>query len=246
MLFLRQLRGAALSLALLVSCGGGDDGPAPPFSGEQLHVLFIGNSLTDGNDLPDMAAHVASSAGAPPMVVGRVIRSGYSLGDHWNEGAAQGMIVQDNWDVIVLQQGPSALPESQADLLASTRLFADLAKDHGARVALLMVWPESNRPAARDSVRMSYTNAAAAVDGILVPAGEAWRAAWRRDASLPLYSSDGFHPAPMGSYLAALSLFEQLYGRSPVGITGPDGIDPGKVLLLQQAAAEADAEFGRR
>ena len=137
------------------------------------------------------------------------------------------------------------MPASQADLLASTRKFADLARDHGARVALLMVWPESNRPAARDSVRMSYANAAAAVDGILVPAGEAWRAAWRRDPALELYSSDGFHPAPMGSYLAALSLFEQLYGRSPVGVSAA-GIDPSKVALLQQSAAEADAEFGRR
>ena len=243
--FQRHLRGAALSLAFLISCGGGDNEPAPPFSGEQLRVLFIGNSLTYDNDLPAMTAQVAASTDAPLMVVGRVIRSGFSLGDHWDEGEAQGMIVQDKWDIIVLQQGPSALPASQADLLASTRKFADLARDHGARVALLMVWPESNRPAARDSVRMSYANAAAAVDGILVPAGEAWRAAWRRDPALELYSSDGFHPAPMGSYLAALSLFEQLYGRSPVGVSAA-GIDPSKVALLQQSAAEADAEFGRR
>ena len=243
--FQRHLRGAALSLALLISCGGGDNEPTPPFSGEQLRVLFIGNSLTHDNDLPAMTAEVVASTDAPPMVVGRVIRSGFSLGDHWNEGAAQGMIVQNKWDIVVLQQGPSALPESQADLLASTRKFADLARDHGARVALLMVWPEFNRPAARDSVRMSYANAAAAVDGILVPAGEAWRAAWRRDPDLELYSSDGFHPAPMGSYLAALSLFEQLYGRSPIGVSGA-GMDPGKIALLQESAAEADAEFGRR
>ena len=243
--FQRHLRGAALSLALLISCGGGDNEPTPPFSGEQLRVLFIGNSLTHDNDLPAMTAEVVASTDAPPMVVGRVIRSGFSLGDHWNEGAAQGMIVQNKWDIVVLQQGPSALPESQADLLASTRKFADLARDHGARVALLMVWPEFNRPAARDSVRMSYANAAAAVDGILVPAGEAWRAAWRRDPDLELYSGDGFHPAPMGSYLAALTLFEQLYGRSPIGVSGA-GIDPGRIALLQQSAAEADAEFGRR
>ncbi len=244
--FMPHVRGSALFLLLLVSCGGGDsEGPPPPFSGDQLRVLFVGNSLTYDNDLPSMAASIASSQGAPPMVVGRVIRGGYSLGDHWAEGAAQGMIVQDKWDVIVLQQGPSALPESQADLLASTRKFANLAEQHGARVALLMVWPESNRPAARDSVRMSYTNAAEAVDGILVPAGEAWRAAWRRDPSLPLYSSDGFHPAPMGSYLAALSIYEQLYGRTPVGAADL-GIDPAKVAMLQESAVEADAAFGRR
>lgn len=245
MLFERHLRGVALSLALLASCGGGEAEPPPPFSGAELRVLFVGNSLTYDNDLPGMTAQIAASTDAPPLVVGRVIRSGYSLGDHWDEGAAPGMIRQGTWDVIVLQQGPSALPESQAALLASTRQFATLAESVGARVALLMVWPESNRPAARDSVRMSYTNAAAAVDGILVPAGEAWRAAWRRDPALELYSSDGFHPALMGSYLAALSLFEQLYGRPPIGVAGA-GVDPAKVVLLQESAAEADAQYGRR
>lgn len=243
--FQRHLRGAALSLTLLISCGGGDNEPPPPFAGEQLRVLFVGNSLTYDNDLPGMTAQIAASTDAPPMVVGRVIRGGYSLGDHWAEGVAQGMIRSGNWDVVVLQQGPSALPESQADLLASTRKFAGLAGEHGARVALLMVWPASNRPAARDSVRMSYANAASAVDGILAPAGEAWRAAWRRDATLELYSSDGFHPGLMGSYLAALTLFEQLYGRSPTGVAAA-GVDPSKVALLQASAVEADAQYGQR
>lgn len=241
-----HVRGSALLLLLLVSCGGGEsEEPTPPFTGDQLRVLFVGNSLTYDNDLPAMASQVAASLDAPPMVVGRVIRGGFSLGDHLAEGTAQGMIRQNVWDVVVLQQGPSALPASQADLLASTRQFADLAERHGARVALLMVWPEATRPAARDSVRASYTNAAADVDGILVPAGEAWRAAWRRDPSLALYSSDGFHPAPMGSYLAALSLVEQLYGRPVVGASGL-AIDPAQVALLQESAAEADAAFGRR
>ena len=243
--FQRHLRGVALSLTLLISCGGGDSEAPPPFAGEQLRVLFVGNSLTRDNDLPAMTAQLAASADAPPLVVGRVIRSGYSLGDHWDEGVAPGMIRQGHWDVVVLQQGPSALPESQADLLANTRKFATVAAEHGARVALLMVWPEVNRPAARDSVRMSYANAAAAVDGILVPAGEAWRAAWRHDPTLELYSGDGFHPALMGSYLAALALYEQLYGRSPIGVSGA-GVDPGKVALLQESAAAADAQYGQR
>ena len=244
MRFLPQVRGSVLCLLLLVSCGS-DNEPPPPFSGAQLRVLFIGNSLTMDNDLPGMTAALAASTDAPPLVVGRMLRGGFSLGDHWAEGAAADMIRSGHWNVVVLQQGPSALPESQADLLLNTRKFADLAGQYGARVALLMVWPELGRPAARDSVRTSYSNAAAAVGGILVPAGEAWRAAWRRDTALELYSGDGFHPALMGSYLAALSLFEQLYGRSPVGVTG-GAVDAGKVALLQAAAAEADADFGRR
>ncbi len=244
MQFLRLVRSSALSLALLISCGGDSQEP-PPFDGTELRVLFVGNSLTFDNDLPALTKAIAASTDAPPMVIGRVIRSGFSLDDHWAEGVAPGMIRQKVWDVVVLQQGPSGLPESQAALLASTKKFAAVAKEYDARVALLMVWPDANRMAAFDSVRMSYGNAAEAVGGIFVPAGEAWRAAWRRDPTLELYGSDGFHPAPMGSYLAALTLFQQLYGRSPVGVTATI-VDPSKVELLQAAAAEADARYGRR
>jgi hypothetical protein len=235
-------RSGALSLAVLASCSTAP--PAAPASPE-LRVLFIGNSLTDANDLPGITAGLAAAAGVPAMQVGRVIRGGFSLEDHWNAGDAQRMIRSGGWDVIVLQQGPSALPESQANLLEFTRKFAALAASNDARVALYMVWPEASRETARDSVRDSYTNAAIAVGGILAPAGEAWREAWRHDATLPLYDSDGFHPSAMGSYLAALSLFQQLYGKSPVGLPGT-GMDAGTVALLQTSAATADSQYGRR
>jgi hypothetical protein len=243
MRFLRYLRGSALSLALMVNCSGLET--PPPFAGAELRVLFIGNSLTYANDLPAMTAQLAGSADVPPMRVVTLLRGNYALEDHWNEGEASRMIAEGNWDVIVLQQGPSALPESQANLLEYTRRFASLAQSIDARVALYMAWPPADRDAARDSVRTSYTNAAAAVGGILVPAGEAWRAAWRRDPSLALYGNDGFHPTRMGSYLAALCLFEQLYGKSPIGLPAA-GVDERKVPLLQQAAADADARYGQR
>ncbi|MDH3224200.1 MAG: hypothetical protein OEO23_10835, partial [Gemmatimonadota bacterium] len=54
--------------------------------------------------------------------------------------------------------------------------------------------------------------AAANVDGTLFPAGEAWRAAWRVDESLGLYGGDGFHPSVLGSYLAALTIYQRIDG----------------------------------
>ena len=91
-----------------------------------------------------------------------------------------------------------------------------------------------------------------AVDGLLVPAGEAWRAAWRRDDSLALTLSDGFHPSLLGSVIAATSIWHALTGRSPVGL--PSTIESERLeritmsaelaLLVQEAVAEAQAEHG--
>jgi len=76
-----------------------------------------------------------------------------------------------------------------------------------------------------------------------------WRAAWRRDPTLALYSSDGLHPSAGGSYAAALAIFAGIYDRSPVGLPARLGtmlvVAPSVAALLQDAAAEARERFGR-
>ena len=120
----------------------------------------------------------------------------YSLEDHWNRGDAQRAIAEGGWSIVVLQQGPSALPESRVSLVDYAKRFAIDAQRVRARVGLFMVWPSSNRMGDFDGVRLSYAAAAGAVGGLLIPAGDAWREAWRRDSRLALYGPDGFIPPP--------------------------------------------------
>ena len=68
----------------------------------------------------------------------------------------------------------------------------------------------------RDVIR-SYANAAKAADAELYPAGLAWQAAWRRSPTLPLYGPDGFHPSPLGTYLAAIVVLAGLTDEPPLG-----------------------------
>ena len=56
-------------------------------------------------------------------------------------------------------------------------------------------------------------NAAIAVNGMFIPAGEVWRTAWVADSTLAFYSADLLHPSRLGTYLAALAHFEMLYDR---------------------------------
>ena len=60
---------------------------------------------------------------------------------------------------------------------------------------------------------VSYANAARAARAELYPAGLAWQLAWSRAPSLPLYGPDGFHPSPLGTYLAALVVTAGLTGK---------------------------------
>jgi hypothetical protein len=206
-------------------------------------VLFIGNSLTEGNDVPGMVRTLASAAGLDWDVQAQLL-SGASLEDHWDRGLAQQRIRSDRWDAVVLQQGPSSLSESRASLRQWAGEFDALVKAAGGRSALYMVWPMLNRFTWFDRVRDSYALAARDLSGWFLPAGEAWRAAWRETPSLALYGGDGFHPTVAGSYAAALTIFAGLSGRSPVGLPAPASVDAITAERLQQAALEALDEYG--
>ena len=219
-------------------------------------LLFIGNSYTYWNDLPLMVRALADSAGLHRFQVEAVTAPGAALLDLWGEGAARNRIATGQFDLVIMQQGPSSQPEGRQWLLAGVDSFAPEIRRAGGRPALYMVWPSRDRQRDFDATRESYTLAAERVGGMLFPAGEAWRAAWRRDSTLSFYSRDDLHPTPLGSYLTALVIVGELTGRSPVelpsrlavgGMGGYTLVVPEPVAtLLKAAAAEAIGVYGRR
>jgi hypothetical protein len=56
-----------------------------------------------------------------------VVWAGFNLEDHWNVGEARSALATHNFDVVVMQQGPSALLESQIDLQLWAKRWADEA-----------------------------------------------------------------------------------------------------------------------
>jgi hypothetical protein len=222
----------------------------------ELRVLFIGNSLTYSNNLPALVEALAETTGKPRLSYKMIAFPDYSLEDHWNQGDARRAIAEQRWSFVVLQQGPSALPESRSLLIEYTRRFAELARSRGAKPALYMVWPSESRMKDFDRVRDSYRQAAEQVDGVFIPAGEAWRAAWRHRPGLALYSPDGLHPTLAGSYLAALVIYQQLYDipqtalpsrlRLRSGTVSKIDLSTQEAELLEAAAAEATASARQR
>ncbi len=241
----------AVSLAIApVGClsGVGPDGNPTPDPAATIRILFVGNSLTYLNDLPGMVRALADSANLPAVQTAQVAKPDYSLEDHWNDGLARAVIAKGGWHYVVMQQGPSAVLANRVNLRQWVATFSDLIRSKSGTPALYQVWPQQVNFSDFDASSESYRLAALDVNGVFLQAGNGWRAAWVRDASLTLYAPDGLHASLQGTYLAALTVFGGLFHRSvvgmPRGLTVPGGsfqIPAAPARLLQQAADEVNA-----
>ena len=226
---------AALGFTLLVV--------APTTAQPPSRVLFIGNSLTYWNDLPLLVEAMAAAKGLS-LSSEMVTRADASLEDHWGD-RVRGIIRTGGFRWVVLQQGPSSLPESRANLREWTKRFAEEIRAAGATPALYMVWPDRSRRGFFPQVIESYRLANEDAKGVLLGAGQVWLAAWQLDSGLSLYSPDNLHPSRLGTYAAAATILSGLTGVSPIGLphrlklrNGDDyKVDEKKAELVLRAVA---------
>jgi hypothetical protein len=203
-------------------------------------ILFLGNSLTYYNDLPAMVEDAAQAAGFS-LRIGSVALPNVAVIDHADGlTAAREAIAAQRWDLVVLQQGPTPEGICRDTLVLGAAKLAPLVRDAGGTVAVLAPWTRITVPGFLPEARRSAVLAANAVNGKVLLVGDAWRLASERDASLALHSSDGYHPAATGSWLAALLIVEQLF-EPPAGwlATPPEGVDPLSLSTLREAARDA-------
>jgi len=216
--------------------------PAP--GGKPLHVLFVGNSLTYTESIPEIVQRLAT-AGGQRMFYDAWLQPNYSLEDHWNDGLAR-EIERQKPDIVVLQQGPTSQPDSRVDLIYWTQKIDSVVQGIGSRSALYMVWPPLSSSQLFFAVRDNYAAAAEAVHGMLMPAGVTWLEIWNRDPNIELYGPDGFHPAYLGALAAAETIYVMLFNVPADGIPSlDDGVPPGIRTIIKEAVAASVAQWGR-
>ena len=246
------LRSVAM-VGLFAACNGKAALVTGPLAEGGHHVLFIGNSLTYENDLPGTLVAIGGSVG-DTIRVRSVAKPNYALVDHLSDGEALFELRQDRWEYVILQQGPSTLPVNRDSLALWTTWWDPYIRAQSARPALLMVWPDASRKAFFEDCRRAYLNAAQGVSGVMLPAGEAWTIAWQTDPTLAFYGGDNYHPSPLGTYLAALVIYERVTGHDArllprtndgraVSNGVPIGLPAATALLLQESAHAANLRY---
>jgi hypothetical protein len=213
LMLIRRGRTLVRTLAAATLLAGACSSVTAPDGVSGRSILFIGNSLTYVNDLPAMVAKVAEAADNS-IQVAMVAGPNLAVIDHVN-GATDAVaeIRRGGWSFVVLQQGPTPAGVCRDTLVIAAMRLAPHITRAEARAALFLPWARRQYPQSLESAGQSAGLAALAVGGVVVPIGIAWRDALRADAAAPLYGPDGYHPAPAGTLLAALTLYDRLFGR---------------------------------
>ena len=203
---------------------------APPQTRSVLRVLFVGNSYTVFNNLPDLVAAIAAADPDGPIIVPMLVtRGGATLRWHLENGSALKSLATGTWDFVVLQEQSllggdfkdgKAVVGDPSEFHASTREWAARIRAVGATPILYMTWAR-REPADAARVQKALADAYLGIGkelGVKVaPVGLAWAETRRRLLTLDLHIWDGSHPTPAGSYLAAAVIYATLTARSPVG-----------------------------
>ncbi|MGE0128000.1 MAG: DUF4886 domain-containing protein [Blastocatellales bacterium] len=211
--------------------------PATP-----LRVLFIGNSFTARNNVPDLVAQLAEARGHQ-LQHHLISAGGASLRMHWNKGDAQRAIQQTGgqtrYDYVALQEQSTLPVKNPLRMHENIRLFDQAIKASGAKTALYLTWARQNAPETQQAITDAYTAIGEELSAIIVPVGIAWQNFIREHSQPLLHDKDQSHPTLAGSYLAACVFFAVLFDESPVGIASDlKGLTQAETGLLQKTAWE--------
>ena len=226
----------------------------------QTRVLFIGNSYTAVNNLPQLTADCALSIGfaGMPVEVASSTPGGTTFQMHTTNATSQNLINQGNWDYVVLQE-QSQLPSfPDGQVAAECFPFATqlnnqiLAVDSCTETVFYMTWGRQNGDASNcaswppvctyegmDSLlNLRYRQMAIDNQAILSPVGALWKYIRTNYPEINLYAADGSHPSLEGTYAAACSMVSVIFRTDPTLITYSTTLDPvvaEKIRLAAQA-----------
>jgi hypothetical protein len=212
-------------------------------------VLFLGNSFTFANDLPQIFAALAASGGHD-VEVGISAQGGWTLADHASSPMTLNMLEGKAWDYVVLQEQsliPAVAAQRQARMLpAASQLEAGI-RAAGAEPLLFLTWARRDGlPSAgfgdygqmQAAIELGYLTVAEELQAAVAPVGTAWQQAAGQEPPIELWQVDGLHPTKAGSYLAACVFYAAIMGESPRGLPYTAGLSQDTAQTLQVIAAE--------
>jgi hypothetical protein len=216
----------------------------------QRKVLFLGNSYTYVNNLPQIIYDIAISLN-DTLIFDSQTPGGYTLEQHSADSISTNKIRLGGWDFVVMQE-QSQLPAFIEYLSSGPYNLSHLIKEFNpcARKMYYMTWGRKNGDATNcaawppvctyegmDSLlRLRYIETAINTKADLSPVGAVWNYIRTHHPLIELYQADGSHPSVAGSYAAACSFYAALFKKDPSLSSFNYSLDPSVAAVIRNAA----------
>jgi hypothetical protein len=231
------------------------------FAEDPQRVLFIGNSYTGVNKLPEVFLEVVQSSGRPAPVVKSSTPGGRTLKQHLTIAGSMKLVDEGGWDVVVLQgqsQEPAIAEKDEAVRKEFLESAAELcrrvrAKSPKVKIYFYETWARHadywkaakkgpdvgvNPKEMQTRLRKWYGVVAKDNGATLVPCGDAWELNYATSAPVRLHTSDHSHPEFVGTYLNALIFFGKIYEVKAPAPMWSGKLDEAQAKLMQGFAAQ--------
>jgi len=214
-------------------------------------VLFLGNSYTAGNNLPQLVKDVTLSAG-DTLIFDSNTPGGYTLEGHSQNVISTAKIALGNWDYVVMQeQSQRPITNSSKFKQGAQRLFDSIKLHNPCAVPMFyMTWGRKNGDVnscpsfpvmctylGMDSaLRHNYLDLADNINAEVSPVSVVWRNLRQNNPTIELYQADESHPSAAGSYAAACSFYTAIFKKDPSSITFNFGLNANDAATIRSAA----------
>ena len=188
-----------------------------------MKLLFIGNSHTYYNSMPETVMRLLEATGQKVHVT-MLTEGGKDLRQLLNTPHTVFNIRCGRYDAIIAQDRATGF--DPVSFRESARALKDLADKAGSQFFLYMPWAGRKHREAQRPMTEAYHSFCRSAGCHFAPAGEVFSRILQTEAPDVLYREDGSHATPIGSYLAAATVFYTITGRKRIINVG-DLCDPG-------------------
>lgn len=215
-----------------------------------IKALFLGNSYTAYNNLPQLVHNIALSTG-DTLIFDSNTPGGMLLRFHSWDVVSQNKLVANNWDYVVLQGQSQESITGNSNFNSGGRTLNSQIRNilPCATPMLYMTWGRENGDASNclsypvmctyegmdSTIRNNYLALAALIKVEVSPVSVVWKYLRQNHSNIQLYSSDGSHPSSAGSYAAACCFYATIFKKDPSLVSYDFNLSPTDAAVIRNA-----------
>ena len=173
-----------------------------------MRTLFIGNSHTFYNDMPNIFKEICKENGID-MQVAMLTKGGMGFDYHAENEQTRFNILFGEYDFVILQHVAHPMGEYEVMEEAADKIMSWI-RQSGATPCYYMTWTEENNEQFQEEMSSRYRKLAKRHGCLVAPVGEIWWEEIHKNPSVDLYFEDRRHASPAGLRLVARVIFETL------------------------------------